>query len=166
MSGPPKTYEELGREIGLLVTEKQAAYGDSFGKSGQVMRILYPDGISVDKMDDALVVVRIIDKLFRVATDRDALGESPFQDINGYSLLALHRVLQRKLSSSLAPETPDEVAQLRLALKDLAVVYANSKTACKLCHTTTARESGTARVPDHEHDPKCLLWEEPGHQQR
>ena len=36
------SYEEIGHGIGILVTEKQAAYGDSFSKSGEVMRILWP----------------------------------------------------------------------------------------------------------------------------
>lgn len=38
-------YEQLGASIGKLVAEKQAAYGDAFGKSGDVLRILYPGGI-------------------------------------------------------------------------------------------------------------------------
>lgn len=87
-----QTYEDLGRQIGALVGEKQQAYGDSFGKSGAVMRILYPDGITLEKLDDALTVVRVLDKLFRVATSRDALGESPWRDIAGYALLATRRV--------------------------------------------------------------------------
>lgn len=89
-------YQDLGRSIGELVEKKQAAYGDSFGKSGAVMRILYPDGISSEQMDDALTVVRVVDKLFRVATDRDALGESPWRDVAGYSLLAAMRVERRR----------------------------------------------------------------------
>lgn len=82
----------LGAEIGRLVQEKQVAYGDSFGKSGDVLRILYPEGIRPEQYDDALAVVRIIDKLFRVATDRDALGESPYRDIIGYGLIGAARV--------------------------------------------------------------------------
>jgi hypothetical protein len=82
-----KDFEGLGAEIGRLVAEKQLAYGDSFGKAGQIMCILYPDGIPVEKIHDALAVVRIIDKLFRIATDKDALGESPYRDIAGYGLL-------------------------------------------------------------------------------
>jgi hypothetical protein len=88
-SGP---YFELGKAIGATVEQKQAAYGDSFGKSGDVMRILYPDGIRPSKLDDALTVIRVLDKLFRVATDRDALGESPWRDIAGYALLSVRRV--------------------------------------------------------------------------
>lgn len=87
----PVTYESIGSEIGRLVQQKQQAYGDSFGKSGQVMRVLYPDGIPPEKLEDALTVTRILDKLFRIATDRDALGESPWRDIAGYALLATRR---------------------------------------------------------------------------
>lgn len=39
-------YETMGREIGKLVEEKQLAYGDSFGKSGEVLRVFYPKGIT------------------------------------------------------------------------------------------------------------------------
>lgn len=93
-------YEKAALEIGKLVTTKQAAYGDSFGKAGEIMRVLYPEGIPLDKLDDALTIVRVIDKLFRIATDRDALGESPWKDINGYSLLALVRLEARRTKSS------------------------------------------------------------------
>ena len=85
---PDGKYARIGRSIGVLVDQKQAAYGDSFGKSGQLMRILYPEGIKVEQYDDMLTVVRIIDKLFRVATDKEAFGEDPFNDIAGYGLLA------------------------------------------------------------------------------
>jgi hypothetical protein len=81
-------YHAKALEIAALVAEKQIAYGDSFGKSGAVMAILYPGGIPLEKIDDARTIVRVIDKLFRIATDRDALGESPWRDVMGYALLA------------------------------------------------------------------------------
>lgn len=84
-------YEELGSSIGKLVSEKQQAYGDSFGKAGKILAILYPEGIPLAKLDDALTVVRVVDKLFRIATDKDALGESPWRDICGYALLSVAR---------------------------------------------------------------------------
>jgi hypothetical protein len=84
-------YVERAQLVGELVTEKQTAYGDSFGKAGAVLQQLYPDGIPLAAYDDALVVVRIVDKLFRIATDKAAMGESPWQDIMGYALLALVR---------------------------------------------------------------------------
>ena len=90
MSAPD--YIALAHRIGELVTRKQTAYGDAFGRAGLILGVLYPAGIPLDRLDDALTIVRVVDKLFRIATDRDALGESPWQDIAGYALLALERV--------------------------------------------------------------------------
>lgn len=84
-------YRKIALEVAELVEKKQAAYGDSFGKAGAVMRILYPGGIPPEKMDDALTIVRVLDKLFRIATDRDALGEDPWVDTCGYATLAAAR---------------------------------------------------------------------------
>lgn len=86
---------EIGREVGELCREKNNAYGSSFAKSGEVMRMLYPDGIRPENMTDAMLVVRVIDKLFRVATDRDAFGESPWRDIAGYGVLGTAKDEQR-----------------------------------------------------------------------
>jgi hypothetical protein len=80
-------YPEIGTAVGELVAEKQAAYGDSFGKSGELLKILFPKGIPVEMYTDALAIVRIIDKLFRLCTDPGYGGESPWRDICGYSLL-------------------------------------------------------------------------------
>jgi hypothetical protein len=80
-------YERLGREIGRLVNEKKKAYGNSFGKAGEFLKLLFPDGIEPDKYIDALALVRIFDKQMRIATHKDALGENPYQDIAGYGLL-------------------------------------------------------------------------------
>ena len=82
------TFENIGRETGRLVAKKNREYGDSFAKSGEVLRIFYPDGIRPDQYDDLLAMLRIIDKQFRVATDKDAFGESPWVDITGYGILA------------------------------------------------------------------------------
>lgn len=89
-------YRTVAAGIASLVEEKQAAYGDSFGKSGAVLAVLYPNGISLPQLDDALTIVRILDKLFRIATDKDALGESPYRDIAGYALLAVVKEANKK----------------------------------------------------------------------
>ena len=87
---PDPIYEDTAKAIGNLVAEKQLQYGDSFGNAGKVLKVLYPNGISIDQMEDALVVVRIVDKLFRVANNN--MGEEDaFQDITGYGLLAVVR---------------------------------------------------------------------------
>jgi hypothetical protein len=84
-------FQRIGTEVGALVEKKNAAYGDAFAKSGAIMRVLYPDGCTPAQMDDFLAVTRVVDKLFRVATRRDAFGESPGRDIAGYGILLAAR---------------------------------------------------------------------------
>ena len=84
-------YETLGKQIGELVDQKQASYGDSFNRSGKILEVLYPDGIKPGQYTDMLAVIRIIDKLFRIANKKDAFGESPGRDICGYGLLIAER---------------------------------------------------------------------------
>ena len=90
------TFEEIGRKTGQLVAEKNAKYGDSFAKSGDVLRLYYPHGIMPDQYDDKLAMTRIIDKQFRIATDKDAFGENPWEDITGYGILAQKKDFDKK----------------------------------------------------------------------
>ena len=80
-------FEKIGSEIGKLVEQKNQAYGNSFSNSRDVLKVLYPNGIMPEQYGDMLAITRIIDKLFRVATKKDAFGESPFKDIAGYGIL-------------------------------------------------------------------------------
>jgi hypothetical protein len=84
-----KTLQQIGIDIGALVEVKNAAYGDSFRVAGDALRLLYPNGIAAEQLGDALLLARIWDKMKRIATDRDALGESPYQDIAGYGILGV-----------------------------------------------------------------------------
>lgn len=95
-------FEELGREIGALVDKKNAAYGDSFSKSGEVLRLLFgqtkeaglggaTQALLVDNYGRQLFLARVIDKLFRLATDPTAFDEDPIRDIAGYCLLEIER---------------------------------------------------------------------------
>lgn len=79
--------ETIANEIGELVQEKNKAYGNSFGKSGDFLKLLYPDGIKPEQYQDMLLVVRIFDKQMRIANKKDAFGESPYRDIAGYGIL-------------------------------------------------------------------------------
>lgn len=85
-------YRAIAEQIAQTVETKQAAYGDSFGRAGEVLGILYPNGVSPKAYPDFLAVTRVVDKLFRIATDRDALGETPWRDIGGYAVLATNRI--------------------------------------------------------------------------
>ena len=94
---PPKSdFRKLGVEIGRLVQEKNDAYGDSFSRSGEVLKILFPKGISPEQYTDALSIVRVVDKLFRIATRKNLLEESPWKDVAGYGLLGWNKDISQE----------------------------------------------------------------------
>jgi hypothetical protein len=99
-------YAQIGHEIGELVDEKNAAYGNSFEKAGDFLRLLYPNGLSPEQYPHALIMVRIFDKQMRLATNKDAFGESPYRDIVGYGILGAsidQREDRRKREKELLP---------------------------------------------------------------
>lgn len=84
-------YGHIGLDIGNLTDDKNAAYGQSVERSQEILRILYPNGISPEQYCDMQLITRVIDKLFRIATDKQAFGESPWKDIAGYAILGAER---------------------------------------------------------------------------
>ena len=84
-------FAEIGKNVGKLVSDKQLAYGDSFGRSGECLRQMFPNGIKPEQYDDLLTIARILDKLFRIANNPNAFDENPYQDIVGYGLLGMNR---------------------------------------------------------------------------
>lgn len=82
-----KTFESKGKQIGKLVDEKNKQYGDAFSKSGDFLKILYPDGIKPEQYKDVLVLVRIFDKQMRIANGNQG-EENAYQDIAGYGILS------------------------------------------------------------------------------
>lgn len=94
-------YMQTAIEIAELLKKKNEAYGESFEKGGEILKMMYPNGASHDQMADALCVIRIVDKLFRIATNKDAFGESPYRDICGYALLGALRDERKKPDNTL-----------------------------------------------------------------
>ena len=86
----------LGTECGKLVEQKQEAYGDSFGRSGNCLREMFPNGIMPEQYDDLLTIARMLDKLFRIANNPDAFDENPYRDCVGYSLLGMERYERKR----------------------------------------------------------------------
>jgi len=84
-------FANIGNKVGKLVSDKQRAYGDSFGRSGECLRQMFPEGIKPNQYDDLLTIARILDKLFRIANNPTAFDENPYQDIVGYGLLGMKR---------------------------------------------------------------------------
>lgn len=101
-------FAKIAVDIGKLTDKKNQAYGDSFTKVGEFLKILYPEGIPVHAYTDALCIVRIFDKLMRIATDKKAFNEDPYKDIAGYALLGLAKIRQQE------PESETVDPQLKL----------------------------------------------------
>lgn len=89
----------LCRYLELTLQRKNLAYGDSTEKSAAILRLLWPDGIPPSSYYDARIAISVLDKLGRIATDRDALGESPWLDVAGYGILGLRHALTRATPS-------------------------------------------------------------------
>jgi len=92
MSQPMKNkddiFMQLATDLGKLLAEKNLAYGDAFSKTTQILTLLYPNGIKVEQYKDVHVLVRMLDKMSRIAQDNDPMGESPYKDLAGYAILA------------------------------------------------------------------------------
>jgi hypothetical protein len=83
-------YEDIAVKIAALVEQKQEAYGDAFGKITKILRVLYPYGITPSEYQNLGLVIRILDKLARIAEHNgdDPMQEDSWRDICGYSILA------------------------------------------------------------------------------
>ena len=94
----PVDYQAIGNEIGLLLNQKQQAYGNAFGEMQKIISVLYPQGVAPYQYKNLLTLVRILDKVFRIANspdgETDPMNEEPWKDIAGYSILALNNAKQ------------------------------------------------------------------------
>ena len=84
-------FEKIASNLATILSMKNDAYGNAFDKTTQILTLLYPHGIKVDQYKDIHVIVRMLDKLSRIARDNDPMGESPYMDIAGYAILSLAR---------------------------------------------------------------------------
>lgn len=85
-------YMAIALELAELVATKQKAYGKAYAKTGQILNILYPKGVEPAQLNRMLFLTRLLDKMFRIATDPTALGEDPVKDIMGYCMTELERL--------------------------------------------------------------------------
>jgi hypothetical protein len=107
------SFPELATKIGNLVQEKNKAYGSSYEKGGEFLKVLYPNGVSPEQYGDMLGIVRIFDKLMRIATSYQGTEEKKvdaYSDIIGYGLLGLRKALssseEEKEEQHLPPSSP------------------------------------------------------------
>jgi len=83
------------RKVGLDGTRhtinKNRKYGDAVRKTVDILYALYPEGIRPDQYSDLLLLVRVQDKMVRIASytpeRREKDDESPWADVRGYGIL-------------------------------------------------------------------------------
>ena len=134
---------QIATAIGQLVEQKNAAYGSSFADAGAFLQLLYPEGLQPAQYDDALLTVRIFDKLKRIATDRDALGESPYRDIAGYGILGAALVDQKRKGSSACRTSAETSAATKQ--RKARTASAPKPAASRLTPASSKRNAGESR---------------------
>jgi hypothetical protein len=86
----------IGLSAAALVDAKQQAYGDSVRKAAAAMRAIWPNGISPERYEEALIMVRDLDKDTRIAAgDQTKFEESPWLDKVGYAMLGLRAAMEQ-----------------------------------------------------------------------
>ena len=90
----------VGLEGARITIERNKKYGDAVRKTLGILEELYPDGIQPNQYSDLLLLVRVLDKLIRIASytpDRRAADdESPWADVRGYGILGEEKDLDPK----------------------------------------------------------------------
>ncbi len=74
----------FAEQLGEVVDLKNVRYGNSVERSADILRVLYPAGVPISAYRDMLLVVRIIDKLGRIA---NGARQDSYSDIAGYGIL-------------------------------------------------------------------------------
>jgi hypothetical protein len=77
----------VGKEIGELVREKNSTYNNSLNSVGEILKILYPNGIKPEEYNTMSTIVRMLDKLKRLSANANDLES--WKDLCGYSILKL-----------------------------------------------------------------------------
>lgn len=109
MSDKTKAITDVGLKVTKITAEKNLAYGDSAVVTEGILRNLFPDGIPVEKYRNALLIVRVQDKMVRLAQgEPGAFEEDEWEDVAGYGILgaAIGRFEQQEEA---APFLPDSI---------------------------------------------------------
>ena len=86
------SFQELASELAEMLTEKNRKYGDSYARMAHVLPIFYPEGVPGNHLLDAVFILRIVDKLMRIASAQKDDDEDPVMDIAGYAILRMREM--------------------------------------------------------------------------
>ncbi len=82
--------ESISRDVVGVVKEKNREYGSAFQKVSEILTILFPNGIPTNKYHDVAILIRVLDKVCRIASANDKdVKKDAWLDLTGYGLLRL-----------------------------------------------------------------------------
>jgi len=74
-------------EIVSEITQmKSESYHDAMHKYKNILKIMFPDGIPVDRYEHLYPCLRILDKVVRILTGKNLKGDDDYLDIAGYAM--------------------------------------------------------------------------------
>ena len=80
----------IASDVAIIVEEKNKDYGSAFQKVSEILTILFPNGIPVNKYHDVAILIRVLDKVCRIANANSKdVKKDAWLDICGYALLRL-----------------------------------------------------------------------------
>ena len=82
--------ESISCDVVSIVKEKNKEYGSAFQKVSEILTILFPNGIPTNKYHDVAILIRVLDKVCRIASANDKdVKKDAWLDLTGYGLLRL-----------------------------------------------------------------------------
>jgi len=82
--------EAIARDVAGMVREKNRGYGGALQKVSRTLSILFPNGVPTSKYHDVAILIRVLDKICRIASANDKdVKKDAWLDITGYGLLRL-----------------------------------------------------------------------------
>lgn len=81
-------FEELAMEVAEMLNEKTRQYGTTYEGAGDFLRAIYPNGLSHENYEDAILMIRIYDVLMRRANGG---YENAWKYVAGYGILGMDK---------------------------------------------------------------------------
>jgi len=93
-----KTQENKIKDILETIQQKRQEYGDVDSKIVNILKEIYPDGISADNLADCLFVIHELEKLLRFSSSQanEKTKIEARKDLAGYAVLSLTREQKKK----------------------------------------------------------------------
>lgn len=80
-----KDFFDVGEKLVTKVAQKNNDYGSAFEQIEEILKVLYPNGVPVHQYGNMSLLVRMLDKVCRLANEREKFyNEDSWDDLIGY----------------------------------------------------------------------------------